>query len=197
MANSGGGVIVYGVRESQRVATERIDVGELDEAYERSVRSAAITAISPPVFGLNVHRLGDEGKRAVVVEVPASIDGPHLVGGVAVAARDVVSYFAAVGCRFQGGVEGEHLIREADHADPCAAVAGHHVADDSYVVAARIGDPDAAGQLAEEPLGDGVGLVVARTPGVPPFCNECGPRGCVASIPGVARHQPARRDPSQ
>lgn len=79
MANSGGGVIVYGVRESQKAATERIDVGEFDEAYERSLRSAAITAISPPVFGLNVHRLGDEGKRAVVVEVPASIDGPHLV----------------------------------------------------------------------------------------------------------------------
>jgi hypothetical protein len=31
------------------------------------------------VFGLNVHHLGCEGKRAVVVEVPASIDGPHLV----------------------------------------------------------------------------------------------------------------------
>lgn len=79
MANSGGGVIVYGVRESQKAATQRVDVGEFDEAYERSLRSAAITAISPPVFGLNVHRLGDEGKRAVVVEVPASIDGPHLV----------------------------------------------------------------------------------------------------------------------
>jgi hypothetical protein len=79
MANSGGGVIVYGVRESRKVATERIDVGEFDEAYERSLRSAAITAISPHVFGLNVHRLGDEGKRAVVLEVPASTDGPHLV----------------------------------------------------------------------------------------------------------------------
>lgn len=79
MANSGGGLLVYGVRESQKAATQRVDVGEFDEAYERSLRSAAITAISPPVFGLNVHRLGDEGKRAVVVEVPASIDGPHLV----------------------------------------------------------------------------------------------------------------------
>ena len=76
MANSGGGVIVYGVRESQRVATERIDVGEFDEAYERSLRSAAITAISPPVFGLNVHRLGDEGKRAVVVESRRASTGP-------------------------------------------------------------------------------------------------------------------------
>ncbi len=79
MANSGGGVIVFGVREEQKAATARADVGELDEAYERCLRSAAITAISPPVFGLVIHRLGSEGKRAVVVEVPASIDGPHLI----------------------------------------------------------------------------------------------------------------------
>ncbi|MET8090797.1 ATP-binding protein [Micromonospora sp. NPDC005220] len=79
MANSGGGVIVFGVREEQKAATARADVGELDEAYERSLRSAAITAISPPVFGLVIHRLGSEGKRAVVVEVPGSIDGPHLI----------------------------------------------------------------------------------------------------------------------
>lgn len=79
MANSGGGVIVYGVRESQKAATGRVDVGEFDEAYERSLRSAAMTAITPPVFGLNVHRLGVEGSRAVLVEVPASADGPHLI----------------------------------------------------------------------------------------------------------------------
>jgi len=79
MANSGGGVIVFGVRETQKAATRRIDVGEFDETYERALRSATITAISPPVFGLNVYRLGDVGKRAVVVEVLASVDGPHLI----------------------------------------------------------------------------------------------------------------------
>lgn len=79
MANCGGGIIVFGVRESQKAATERVDAGDCDEAYERSLRSAAITAISPPIFGLNVHRLGAEGNRAVAVEVPASIDGPHLI----------------------------------------------------------------------------------------------------------------------
>jgi hypothetical protein len=79
MANSGGGVIVYGVRESQKAATERVDVGEIAETYERALRSAAITAISPPVFGLNVHCLGTDGSRAVIVEVPASVDGPHLI----------------------------------------------------------------------------------------------------------------------
>ncbi|WP_344067590.1 ATP-binding protein [Nostocoides vanveenii] len=79
MANTGGGLIVYGVTESQKAAAERVDVGGFDEVYERSLRSAAINAISPPVFGLAVHRLGSEGHRAVVVEVPASVDGPHLI----------------------------------------------------------------------------------------------------------------------
>lgn len=79
MANSGGGLIVFGVREAQKAATGRVDVGEFDETYERSLRSAAITAVSPPLFGLNVHRIGAEGNRAVVVEVPASVDGPHLI----------------------------------------------------------------------------------------------------------------------
>lgn len=65
MANSGGGVIIYGVLESQKVATKRADVGKFDEVYERSLRSAAITAISPPVFGLNIHSLGPtEGERS-------------------------------------------------------------------------------------------------------------------------------------
>lgn len=79
MANGAGGVIVFGVREKEKAATERVDVGDFDEAYERALRSAAITAISPPVFGLRVHRLGPEGNRAVVVGVPASVDGPHLI----------------------------------------------------------------------------------------------------------------------
>lgn len=60
-------------------ATERVGIGECDEAYERTLHSAAITAISPPVFGLNVYRLGNGSTRALVVEVPASIDGPHLI----------------------------------------------------------------------------------------------------------------------
>ncbi len=79
MANSGGGVIVFGVRESQKAAVSRADVGVFDENYERSLRSVAITAISPPIFGLKVHYLGSEGERAVIVEVPASVDGPHLI----------------------------------------------------------------------------------------------------------------------
>lgn len=78
MANSGGGVIVYGVNENQKLATSRKDTGEFDENHERTYRRVAVSAITPPVFGLEVHRLGSL-PRAVAVVVPASVDGPHLI----------------------------------------------------------------------------------------------------------------------
>ncbi len=79
MANSGGGVIVYGVKEQEKRATERVDAGDLTENHERTLRSGAVTAISPPVFGLGIHRLGEPGNQCVVIVVPASVDGPHLI----------------------------------------------------------------------------------------------------------------------
>lgn len=78
MANSGGGMIVYGVEEHEKAATGRRDVGEFTEVHERAYRSAAVTAISPPVFGVKARLLGAEC-RAVAVIVPASVDGPHLI----------------------------------------------------------------------------------------------------------------------
>ena len=78
MANSGGGMIVYGVVEVQKAATERKDSGEFTENHERTYRKVAVTAITPPVFGLQVHRLGTNPRAAAVI-VPASVDGPHLI----------------------------------------------------------------------------------------------------------------------
>lgn len=78
MANSGGGMIVYGVEEDQKTATGRKDTGDLIEVHERALHGAAITAITPPVFGLEIHQLGTN-PRAVAVIVPASVDGPHLI----------------------------------------------------------------------------------------------------------------------
>lgn len=78
MANSGGGMIVYGVDEDQKAAVGRNDTGEFTETHERAFRSIAITAISPPLFGLEIYRLGTD-TRAVAVAVPASVDGPHLI----------------------------------------------------------------------------------------------------------------------
>lgn len=79
MANSGGGTIVYGVTDDQKKATGRQDTDALSEVHERTLRSAAVTAISPPVFGLDIVRLGEEGNRCVAVIVPPSVDGPHLI----------------------------------------------------------------------------------------------------------------------
>ncbi|MGW9631822.1 AlbA family DNA-binding domain-containing protein [Agromyces sp. NPDC055520] len=79
MANNGGGVIVYGVTETERAASARVGIDDFGEQYERALRSAAVTAITPPVFGLGVHNVGTAGNRAVVVVVPASVDGPHLI----------------------------------------------------------------------------------------------------------------------
>lgn len=79
LANSGGGLIVYGFSEKQSRATGRLDVGEVSEGYERTLRKVAVSGIHPPVFGLGVHRLGPEGQRALAVVVPASSDVPHLI----------------------------------------------------------------------------------------------------------------------
>jgi hypothetical protein len=78
-ANSGGGALVFGMTEESRRATARVDVGEVTEAYERTLRKVAVSGIHPPVFGLEVSRVGEEGERALVVVVPASIDLPHLI----------------------------------------------------------------------------------------------------------------------
>lgn len=61
MANSGGGLIVFGVHESQKAATGRTDVGDFDEGYERSL----------PQRG--DHR--DHAARLRFERVPAGFDG--------------------------------------------------------------------------------------------------------------------------
>lgn len=78
MANRGGGMIIYGVDEDQRKSTKRVPVTDFGENEERTYRSVAVTAITPPVFGLDIRRLGED-PVAVAVIVPASVDGPHLV----------------------------------------------------------------------------------------------------------------------
>ena len=69
MANAGGGTLVFGITEAEKAATGRKDTGELKEIYERAVRSAAVTAISPPIFGLEIVQLGEPGNRCVVIVI--------------------------------------------------------------------------------------------------------------------------------
>jgi len=78
MANSGGGVIVYGIEESEKRATGRKAVS-LTENHERTLRAAALSSIAPPVFGLEIWAVGNPGNQVVALVVPASVDGPHLI----------------------------------------------------------------------------------------------------------------------
>lgn len=79
MANSGGGMIVYGVTEADKKASGRVDTGDLTELLERTLRSVAVSSIHPPVFGLDIVQLGEAGNRCIAVVIPASVDGPHLI----------------------------------------------------------------------------------------------------------------------
>ena len=81
MANSGGGMIVFGVEESERAAIARTDAGELTENHERTIQQICFSAIQPPVFGVQAHQIASSANshRAVALLIPASVDGPHLV----------------------------------------------------------------------------------------------------------------------
>lgn len=80
MANSGGGMIIFGVAEQQKKATEwsgRSCV--IDESYERTIRQAAWSKISPPVLNLSMDTVtGPGGQSAAWLLVPPSDDVPHL-----------------------------------------------------------------------------------------------------------------------
>ncbi|RKE64913.1 putative DNA-binding protein [Microbacterium sp. AG238] len=79
-ANSGGGVLIFGVKETQKAASGRVDAGDLNESYERTIQAVSYSSISPPVLGVRSHKIpvaGDERLAAIVV--PASVDGPHLI----------------------------------------------------------------------------------------------------------------------
>lgn len=78
-ANAGGGILVFGVDEDEKVPTGRVDAGECLENYERTIQQVCTNAIMPPIFGVRVHRIGEKPQRAVALVVPASMDGPHLI----------------------------------------------------------------------------------------------------------------------
>ncbi|MDK7180966.1 ATP-binding protein [Corynebacterium riegelii] len=81
MANSGGGVIVYGVEELPDMkdhAGKRINAGEYSSGLEQAYLSVATTHISPPLRGVEFHRVEHPDHEAFVVVVPASKQVPHM-----------------------------------------------------------------------------------------------------------------------
>jgi hypothetical protein len=86
MANSGGGLIVYGVQQtgvgSESHAEKIVPVGIIGEAELKTVRQVAGALIYPPVSRLQFFHLfppGAPGEGVLAMSVPDSIDAPHLV----------------------------------------------------------------------------------------------------------------------
>lgn len=86
MANSGGGMLVYGVAEKKHdgvsVAAEIHPVGSVTEDQEKRIRQVATSRISPPLMGLRLLNLApfdDPAHGVLAVVVPDSPDRPHLV----------------------------------------------------------------------------------------------------------------------
>jgi hypothetical protein len=82
MANSGGGMLLFGVRDTGSRASEAPGVSPefVLDTYVRDLRRVAINRISPPVLDLSVLTFGDDGDRlGLAVVVPATEDAPHLI----------------------------------------------------------------------------------------------------------------------
>lgn len=79
-ANAGGGMLVFGVDETQKAASARVDAGELTESYERTIQAVSYSAIQPPVLGVRSYRIDVAGSdRLAAIVVPPSVDGPHMI----------------------------------------------------------------------------------------------------------------------
>lgn len=80
-ANADGGMLIFGVTDAGAKAVDRYDAGELTEGYERTIRQVCMSAITPPVFGVEAIAIpaAEGAPRAVALVIPASPDGPHLI----------------------------------------------------------------------------------------------------------------------
>lgn len=82
MANYGGGVIIYGVTDSDSRAGTRLDAGPVDDNYIQAYQRVAYNHVTPPLHNVEVVPLvSDDGTHAVAVIVPASQQVPHMLIG--------------------------------------------------------------------------------------------------------------------
>lgn len=81
MANSGGGMLLFGVRDNDSRACEApgISADFVTDTYLRDLRRVAINRISPPVLDLALEAMQDGDRCALGVVVPASMSAPHLI----------------------------------------------------------------------------------------------------------------------
>ena len=81
MANSRGGLIVFGVAED-RPTSEAVDiksVGKPDDTTVVNIRRAASSRIHPPVLDLQFTWLTGEDQTVLLLQIPQSGESPHLM----------------------------------------------------------------------------------------------------------------------
>jgi hypothetical protein len=79
MVNSGGGLIVFGVRENAATsaAEEIVDTGVFTDGEARRLRAIVYSAIQPAIPDLTFEPVSDGTATVVIVHVPSSADTPH------------------------------------------------------------------------------------------------------------------------
>ncbi|XVS64680.1 AlbA family DNA-binding domain-containing protein [Actinosynnema sp. CA-299493] len=152
MANTRGGLIVFGVSENAERADELVGVPN-DEGERQRLRSYALRWVRPVISELVIESLDDEengGPGLIVVFVPPSPDAPHVVGEKN---EMGVPYRSGPHTNWMSEAELERAYRDrfARQADDRAAM---HVLIDGLVPELR--------------LGDTVWLAVATRPTTPP-----------------------------
>lgn len=86
MANSGGGMIVYGVGEKTtdgRTVAGSLTTGlNVSSDDEKRIHQVAFSSVQPPVVGLELRSLSPKDRpedSVLVLKIPDSLDAPHLV----------------------------------------------------------------------------------------------------------------------
>jgi len=80
MANTGGGVIVFGIAEAPETKYPIINDIQLIEQAEHQIRSAALSRVIPPIANIDLELLENPenvGYGVIVVTIPNSTDSPH------------------------------------------------------------------------------------------------------------------------
>jgi Putative DNA-binding domain len=83
MANTVGGLIVYGVAEERGTGRAKsMQSVDISESAQRRLRALAASRIHPPVLGLDIVPLSsDDGQPALLIlSIPQSPDAPHTIG---------------------------------------------------------------------------------------------------------------------
>ncbi|MFV8396241.1 AlbA family DNA-binding domain-containing protein [Corynebacterium hindlerae] len=82
MANSGGGVIIFGVTDDHGKPGQRCEIGaEVNERWGQALNQAAMSKIQPPLFGVQYEVIPGEDSQpaALLIVVPDSNRTPHMV----------------------------------------------------------------------------------------------------------------------